>query len=381
MNVRLLILIAAFILSLLGISFFGGPVPYLFLCLVLSVPLMCYAYILGVIISLRIYQKPEGRNMVCGSPSELMITLQNEGWFSFTSLRILFYSSFSTVSDIEDSAVYELPPHSQIRRQTQLVCRYRGEYKVGIKKIIVGDFLGIFHVTYSIREPLTVIVAPAMIRLGGLREEDPPMDADRDSYTRRTEPDIPVHEYIPGEDVRFLNWKASAAMQKLMVRERIGEEKSGIALILEPKRVGEREEDYLPPENKLIECLLALGLYYIEQQIPVDVLYREGDHLQKCALRGAEDYERLYASMMQYPFREDADLKAMLAENGVLAGYRMLVPVVQSFTSEELEWLQELNVEHAPIRVYLVNGAKQTETERGVRLIPVGAEEALEEVL
>ncbi|MCR5251920.1 MAG: DUF58 domain-containing protein [Lachnospiraceae bacterium] len=356
MNIKLLILIAAFILSLVGISCFGGPVPYLFFFFVLSIPIASYLYLFFVMASLRIYQKPDGRNMVAGSPSDLLVTLHNESPFSFSSLRVICYSSFSSLSGIEDSTVWELPPHSSIRMQTQLVCRYRGEYKVGIKQIVAGDLLGIFTLTYKIAEPLSVIVAPAMIRLAELREEDPLPDADRDSYANRSEPDIPVREYVPGDDVRFLNWKAVAAMQKLMVRERIGEEKSGIVLILEPKRSGAREEDYLPPENKVLECLLALGLYYVEHNIPVDVIFH-ADGVQKLPLRGPGDYERLYAAMLSYSFREDAELKELLAEHGALAGYSCLIPIVRRFAAEDLEWLQELNVEHAPVRVCLIEDA------------------------
>ena len=354
-NKGVLLIAVLFALSLVGISFYGGPITYVFFWTVLLIPVMSYLYILCVIVSLKIYQRTDGRDMVSGTPSEFYITLQNEGWFSFSSLRIIFYSSFSTISDIDDGAVYELPPHSSIVKKTKLLCKYRGNYNVGIKKIVVGDFLGIFSFTYKIKEPLNVIVVPAMVQLSELGGSELLSDADHDNMFRKTDPDIPVREYTDGDDMRFVNWKASAILQKLMVRQRCGEEKSGIAIIMDPGRYQNRMEEYLPPENKVIEWVLALSLYYIENNIPAEVIYRT-NAVSKISVRGAGDFELLYEEMSRYSFREDNDKERLfeeLYESSGLFGYRMLVFVAQSWSHEDSEWADRINADLAPVRVYL----------------------------
>ena len=369
-NKGVLILAALFILSLVGISFYGGPVTYVFFWTVLLIPIVSYLYILCVIISLKIYQRTEGRDMVSGTPSEFYITLQNEGWFSFSSLRIIFYSSFSTISDIDDGAVYELPPHCSIVRKTKLLCKYRGNYDVGIKKIVVGDFLGIFSVTYKIKEPLNVIVVPAMVQFSELPGSELLSDADRDNMNRKTEPDIPVREYADGDDMRFVNWKASAITQKLMVRQRRGEEKSGIAIVMDPGRYQSGMEEYLPPENKVIEWVLALSLYYMENNIPVDVIYRTSS-VAKIAVGGAGDFELLYGEMSRYSFREDNNKEKLFEElygASGLFGYRMLIFVAQNWSHEDSEWADRINADFSPIRVYLAQsetGSDVTDTVSG----------------
>ena len=49
-NKRFLILLALLVLALVGISFYGGPVSYTFLWLVVSVPLILLFYILDDLI-------------------------------------------------------------------------------------------------------------------------------------------------------------------------------------------------------------------------------------------------------------------------------------------------------------------------------------------
>ena len=335
-NKGVLIIAALFALSLVGISFYGGPITYGFFWTVLLIPIVSYLYILCVIISLKIYQRTDGRDMVSGTPSEFYITLQNEGWFSFSSLRIIFYSSFSTISDIDDGAVYELPPHSSIVKKTKLLCKYRGNYNVGIKKIVVGDFLGIFSFTYKIKEPLNVIVVPAMVQLTELGGSELLSDADRDNMQRKTEPDIPVREYADGDDMRFVNWKASAITQKLMVRQRRGEEKSGIAIIMDPGRY----------QNKM------------ENNIPADVIYRT-NAVNRLPVRNTGDFELLYEEMSRYSFREGNDKEKLfeeLYEASGLFGYRMLIFVAQKWTHEDSDLADRINADLAPIRVYLAEG-------------------------
>lgn len=352
------ILTGLFILALVGISFFGGPVTYIFLWLTVLVPIFCVLYICYVIFSLRIYQKTEGRFMVSSTPSDFYITLNNEGWISFSSVRMVFYSSFSSVTGLDDSIVYELPPHSSVTRRTQLLCRYRGEYFVGVKEIIVKDFLGLFTFKYRIKEPLSVVVSPATIRLSELKSKDEIPSADRDSLINRTEPDIPVREYVPGDDIRLLHYKASAVMQKPMVRERMGVEKNSVAIVMEAARSGKSPEEYLPVEDRIIGSTLALSLYYAERNIPADVFYRT-DRVVKETLRKRTDYEKLYETMRGYLFRDPEDTNRLLDElyiSGSAAGYRMLVFVLHDIDAAKIDLINKLNVSRAPVRIYAASG-------------------------
>ena len=175
---------------------------------------------------------------------------------------------------------------------------------------------------------------------------------------RKTELDIPVREYAEGDDMRFVNWKASAITQKLMVRQRRGEEKSGIAIIMDPGRYQSKMEEYLPPENKVIEWVLSLALYYIENNIPAEVIYRT-NAISKIAVRDAGDFELLYEEMSRYSFREDNDKQKLfeeLFEASGLFGYRMLIFVAQNWSHEDSDMADKINADLAPIRVYLAEG-------------------------
>ncbi len=381
------ILTGLFILALVGISFFGGPVPYIFLWLTVLIPVSCALYIFYVISSLRIYQKTDGRYMVSSTPTDFYITLNNEGIISFSSVRMVFYSSFSSVSGLDDSIVYELPPHSSVTRRTKLMCRYRGEYLVGVKEIIVKDFLGLFTVKYRIKEPLSVVVSPAKIRLSRLLGKDDIPSTDRDSLINRTEPDLPVREYVPGDDIRLLHHKASAVMQKPMVRERTGVEKNSIAIVMEAGRHGKKPEDYLPAEDRIIGSALALSLYYAERNISADVFYRT-DRAEKESLLTRADYEKIYETMRSYVFRDGEDTLKLMDElyiSGSLAGYRMLIFILYDTDAAVLDLISKMNVSRAPVRIYsAVPGIPESmpsSVDRPGNVICIGGDVPLENIL
>ena len=351
---RFLLWILAFACSLLLLSFYGGPLPYTIFALVLLVPVSCLIYIWIVIASIKIYQRSDGRDMICREPSDFYITLQNEGLIPFSSLRLRFFSSFSTITDLKDSVVYELPPHSSVVKKTRLLCRYRGVYDVGLKQIEVKDFLGLFCVTYRIREPLNIIVSPAKLRISALEDEKTGPDSFREKLTDRTEPDIPVREYVPGDEVRFIHWKSTAVMQKLMIRERIGEEKNGIAIVMDSIRISEKPEEYLPPENDVMERVISLALYYMEKGIPVDVYVKDGEVL-RFPILGAGDFDAFYEKMKRFLFRKENERLPFLAElfsEGAFGSCRFLILVMQQWTGEEDEMLESLNEERIPVKLY-----------------------------
>ena len=344
------------LISLVGITLRGGPLTYIFFFTSALIPLLSLSYILIVFNSLKIYQRSDGRNMTADTPTDFYITLHNEGWFSFSAIRLSFYSSFSNISDIDESVTYELPPKSSITKKTRIVCFYRGEYKVGIKEITIRDYLNLFEIKFKIKEPLSAIVVPFIKRIPETAGKEMSFDENRENLNRKTEPDIPVREYVPGDDIRLLNHRSSAAMQKYMVREKRGQEKSGIAIVLDPGRYQKTEEEYLPVENREVERLISLSLYYMENNVPVDVILK--DRETECtSVQNMTDFEGVYGKMCRYMFRKEESLSLLsldIGGKGGLFGYRMLIFILSKLDDEDENAIDLINTNRVPVRIYLI---------------------------
>ncbi|MCR5747902.1 MAG: DUF58 domain-containing protein [Lachnospiraceae bacterium] len=379
------ILFVLWLFSLVGISFYGGDISYgIFITLTL-IPIVSCIYILCVYFLFKIYQELEGRDITAENTSVFYFTLQNESPIIFSGVRVLFYSTFSTISGLNDKTVYELAPYNGVKKRTDIVCHYRGEYEVGIKKVIIQDFLCLFSFTYMNKEPFRITVKPNIVHLSQLKGAELVMSTVRDAIVNKTEPDILTREYISGDDPRFINWKVSGASNKLMVREMTGEQQYGIGIIMDPCRYGDRIEDYLPVENKIIETTIALTLYFYEKGVPVSVHYNT-DAEEYNVSSGA--FEGFYDQMCTFSFKKENTANSLYSDiltKATIFKSRAVFMIIHVWDGPAMETASALSNNNVPVIVYLVSDADNepamTVPIPRVNIISVGTDADLTEVL
>lgn len=344
------------ILSLVGISFFGGPVSYGFFALLTLVPLVSLGYLLCTLTFFRIYQELDSKNLVADHQVDFFFTLMNEYFFGFSSIRVRFFSSFSKISGLDDGVEYELLPGTGITKQTVLLCRYRGEYEVGIKSVEMQDYLRLFRITHHNKETLRVIVRPNLVTLEELRSAENMDTMARESQANQTEPDALVRRYESGDDLRHVHWKASARCGELLTRKYVGEEREGVAIVLATWRCGEEQMQYLPAENKMLETALALALFYAKKKIAVRV-WHLADGLRQSSVSGLEEFERYYEMLSTVEFREKELEESFWEELSVqqsLFAAKTVYVVIQEWTSAVNGMIQLLSENHVQTIIYLI---------------------------
>ncbi|MCR5626389.1 MAG: DUF58 domain-containing protein [Lachnospiraceae bacterium] len=380
-----IILLILWISSLIGISFYGGVISYSFFALFTLIPVISLIYILYVHIFFRIFQDPGSRDLTSGKNTDFYFTLQNETPLPFSSIRVTFFSSFSDISGLDDKTEYCLYPHSGIRKKTDLICRYRGEYEVGIKKVIIEDLFRLFTFTYTCPEPFKVTVKPDLIHLDSLKLSETFLNAVRYN-SRPVSPDILLREYVPGDDPRLINWKQTGATGNLMVRKMINEEEPGITVIMDSCRYSEKCAEYLPVENKLIETTLALSLFFTEKGESVNVLYR-GTALSETVL-SLNNFEVLYERMSAFIFRAENTPALLFSEvlyDRRIFKSRSVFLVLHSFDASASSLTSKLSDADIPVFVCLINNDKDALSSlsglKGAEGIRISTNANLKEVL
>jgi len=345
------------VLSLVAISFFGGPVSYGFFWFMTLVPLMCIVYLAIVCFKFRVYQNMEGHDLVANHPHPILFSLQNETNTTFAGVKVNLYSDFSSISGQDGNVTYELLPHTGIRNEAELVCRYRGEYEVGVKSLEVQDFLRIFKIRYRYMSPLKVRVKPDLIALDELGSIDLSLLTNLSTPLNPTEPDVLVRKYEAGDDIRYINWKASAASGELLIRKRIGEEQQGVSILFSTKRNGKKPAEYLPTENKELECALALGLYFVNKNMTVNLSWITGGYREYTVNR-PEQYDALYetaSSAVFSPENSDGDLFDAAYHSHTVYRSRIVFFVLQEWSDEVLPLSEMLNRYGIASVIYLIS--------------------------
>ncbi|MDD6038699.1 MAG: DUF58 domain-containing protein [bacterium] len=300
------------ILSLVGISFFGGTISYGFFAAMTFLPLISLLYLLYVYFFFHIYQELDNRTLVVNETIPFTFMLVNEYPFAFVGVRVRFYYSFSTINGLSDDTEYELLPRSEIKKVTRLTCKYRGEYEVGIKTVEIQDYFRLFRISYHNRSAIRALVRPQLVHLSELKQIDM-SHVMREAKLHPTNLDVLTRGYVPGDDIRQIHWALTARSGELMTRERIGEEQQGIGIILETARYSEKPTDYLPVENKMLECVLALALFFAGKGILLHTYHRE-EKLRINSVEKMAQFDDFYSMISDIQFDEQESQEKLFTE-------------------------------------------------------------------
>lgn len=388
MRMRRVIFAICWILSLISISFYGGTVSYGIFFALTFIPLLSFLYIACVWFRYKVYQEIGSRNIVCGQSVPYYFVLQNEDWFAFAGIRVLFFSDFSYVEELPGEIEYELLPGEKYRYETSFVCRYRGEYEVGIKEVVISDFFGLFSLRCAIKETKKVIVSPKLIKIYELRSiSDISAMIQREAVRMVTELDTVTREYVQGDVLKQIHFKATAREHKLMSRKLTGEEKRGVALFFDTHRCHGDPKIYLPVENRILETVLALTFFFSEKNIPVLTYCNQGEILQD-SLSCVGDFEDFYGQIRGIRFDRKEDTKGSIScilHRGLVLDKQVIFFVLHKIDHEILEMTKRISGS-GTITVFYVITEENVEnfcmmSDGNRRIIAITPQEELEEAL
>lgn len=352
------------ILCLIMASFKGGAVSYVLLYGLLLYPVVSYVYLILAFLQFRIYQEVDSRTMTVGVPMNYRFTLQNDGWIPISSIRVQLFSEFSTVENIPDDTEFELIPGEDYTYMTRMVCKYRGEYKVGVRKLILTDFLQIFVLPIKLRENLEAIVLPRIPELTELGiEKEQEQILQRENIFLHNEADTVAEDYNIAAGMRYIHWGATARVGSLKSRKSVGEEQAEIRIYFELERRGKKQKEFLPIENKMLETLLCLiregsegGQPIFVEFIRTDYQERQ-DYVDEVRVYNYSEFEDLYAYVQGLVFEEgqcDYEfLESREFETQDLLD-RSFYFVLQTMNDEKMEALKRLSDRGAEITVFFV---------------------------
>lgn len=388
MRKRRAVLGVSWLLSLAAISFYGGTVSYGIFFALTFLPLLSLFYIVCVWFRYKVYQEIGSRNIVSGQSVPYYFVLQNEDKFAFAAIGISFFSDFSYVEELPGKMEYELLPGEKYRYETSFVCRYRGEYEVGIKEVTISDFLRLFRIQCRISETKKVIVAPRLIKIHELKSvSDISVMLLRESVRQAAEYDIVTREYVHGDALKQIHWKATAREQKLMSRRLIGEEKEGVLIFFDTHRYDERPEIYLPLENRLLETVLSVAFFLSEKNIPV-MMQCSQEKFGHSHLSGVRDFGEFYDRIGKLEFDREQDTKGRIFQilgRGAALDKHVAFFILQEVDFEILEAAKQISENGVIVVFYIITEENREDfravSDRNRRIIAITPQDKLEEIL
>ncbi len=333
-----LIMLGFILLTGVLVSIKGGVITYTLFALALLIPVSSAVYLFYVFIRFRIYQFVDRKTVVKCQQVPYVFTLANEDIITYASVRVTFLTDFSTYEHVDSDKKYCLSSCERINHETMISCKYRGEYTIGIDKVIITDFFNLFHMTYSCPSKINVRVLPRVVTLDTLSIA--PSEEDMKQNRRNPEgasmiPDNEVRQFYNGDPQNRIHWKSTAKTQKLMVRNFMAEPKPSMSVFLDTSLPSLSEKDAIIYSDKVIECALAISNYLLMHKTD-NIVFYEKRTLMHQAVQSKADFDLLYNTCCQLPFHKKEAGSILLMSGLLLLGAPSHCIVLTAAPTKEL---------------------------------------------
>jgi uncharacterized protein (DUF58 family) len=203
--------------------------------------------------SLRVEVELEPRRVVVGKPAAGRVTITNASRRRLLPLRVEVPVGAGTAT----FAVPSLGGRDQHEEIFVVPTHRRAVIPVGPASSVRGDPLGLLRRQVAWTEMLELIVHPRVVALeslgaGLLRDLEGRTTGDISMS------DLAFHalrDYVPGDDVRYVHWRTSARIGKLMVRQFVDTRRSHLTVVVDgsPDSYGDDEfEDAISVAASLV---------------------------------------------------------------------------------------------------------------------------------
>lgn len=175
-----------------------------------------------------------------GSDAEVTLSIRNEG-ASLDLVEVLdVLAPELAVVQGTNHAVVSLPAGESLVLTYRVRPSLKGDYRIGPTRVRALDPLALGVEDAVVAGSTRILVAPAMENLRraqlGPRRTRPWFGH---VTSRQIGPGLEfwgVREYVPGDEVRRINWKASARLDRIFTNEYEGERSGDVVIILDARR-------------------------------------------------------------------------------------------------------------------------------------------------
>ena len=260
-----------------------------------------------------------------------------------------------------------LKPNAVKTLEYHLKPSVRGEYHFGLVRVFASTNLGLISRRYSLGEPAMVKVYPSFLRLKeyAFMAFDPRLQMSGMKRMRRLGHTMEfehIKEYVPGDDTRALNWKATARTGKAMVNQYQDERAQPIYCMIDKGRLMQMPFDGMTLLDYSINASLVMSYVAIHKGDKAGLLTFSDkvDTIVEPGRRKNQMHrisEALYNQQTIFP---EADFERLYATIARTIHGRSLVLLMTNFSSAEsfarqLPYLKSIAGRHVLVVIFFRN--------------------------
>ena len=282
--------------------------------IVTVLPVISISFTLIACKRFRFVESIDKQIVIKGDTVNYTLSIHNPDFFLYPFIKVNFYGEDTIFSKQFQSKSFSLLPFNKKTFTFGFTCKYRGHYIIGIKSIEFEDYLGIFKLSYRPNTTKTITVNPRLIVLDSINIKTNYLSESYSILNNHYQDVTTISDtrkYAYGDSLKKIHWKLSAKLNQLMVKNYEGTTKPNCVIILDLKKNNCSYEQSIMLEDKLIECIVAVTNYCLNNWIPINLVYHSNG-LNNVEAKNAMDFDKIYDLLSNVKFDQEVPIKDLL---------------------------------------------------------------------
>lgn len=241
--------------------------------------------------------------IIKGNKTSYYVTIKNNSYLPQTSINVKFFETpYINLTNTEH--FFSLNARKKYETSFEIEAEYVGLYELGIEKIVLYDFLGLFSFKQKHGKRLCLTVLPRILEVDevSLKTVTEGIEQNRDL---RAEEDYTIisdlRKYNISDGYKKIHWKASAKRNELISKNFGTSKKNSVTLILDTTKTSIQEDD------EILETFVSILNYVSKNGFDIVVSYLNVPRL-------AGDFSFLYKQISKIKFDEESNFLLYLKD-------------------------------------------------------------------
>ena len=307
-----------YFLTLAGAVFlifaYDQPVSYIVLYSILSLTAFS---LLFAVISRKFIQLSCHLNKPSAYKNEnisFQVRVKNSFFFPYPFLKLFFSEENESLFGLKNTTI-SLGSFQTLEVPFDISCKFRGEYALGVSKIEIFDFLGIFKFSRTPENEARLTVSPVIKEVfefsaasSGVVEATGRKIPFWDDYSSVAD----IRKYQDTDNTKQIHWKASAKKNEIMVKTFENIEGSSVVMLLDLTAVSGDYIKALEREDKMIEYAVSAASAIVMSGVNLHFYFgNESPSFMSCADESSLDI--LFTTLAAVPFESGPDFNRLLS--------------------------------------------------------------------
>jgi len=254
-----------------------------------------------------------GANYVTkGEGTSYTLTVKNRSVFPCTAVRPRFDSEGRGIEIGREENYFSVPPRGTHEQTVHIQTKYRGHYPIGVRDILLYDFLGLFRFRQAHSGALELTVRPRVLPINYLPLGSALQDALVVKHNLGAEDNsliTDLRKYQPTDGYKKIHWKASAKKNELISKQFQETEEKTAVMLLDNWRPAIETEESRATEDAMMEALVSVMAYVSGQGYRISL-----GAMGQSATAFDAGFDRLYREASDLRFSEGGDFDTYLED-------------------------------------------------------------------